>query len=232
MEIKTKMVAFSGWMCSGKTTMAEYLVEKHGFKRVAIGDQIKNVVNMCIEDQNKLYHYLDELLPSHASDIFKELIEVKENMFDLANQTVGLEKTFVKKDGSYLKNEFYRKMCQDVGNVIRAYYGETAWLDIFMVEVEKMIKNGEKIVCDDVRLKAEKGSLEEKGFKVFRLEVDREEQKQRIIELYESFKPETLKHKTEVDLDHTFFPPEFKINTSNLTKEECFYKIKKTLTSF
>ena len=51
--MKTNTVAFAGKMCSGKTTMAEFLVRNYDFTRIAIGDQIKKASNMMVEDMNR-----------------------------------------------------------------------------------------------------------------------------------------------------------------------------------
>jgi hypothetical protein len=40
------VVALSGWKGSGKDLVAEYLVEKYGFKRVAFADPLKNTVSI------------------------------------------------------------------------------------------------------------------------------------------------------------------------------------------
>lgn len=40
-----KLVALSGWKGSGKDTLANYLVERHGFKRLAFADELKDMAS-------------------------------------------------------------------------------------------------------------------------------------------------------------------------------------------
>jgi hypothetical protein len=42
--VKMKVLAISGWKGSGKDTLANYLIEDHGFKRIAFADPLKDAV--------------------------------------------------------------------------------------------------------------------------------------------------------------------------------------------
>ena len=218
--MKTNTVAFAGKMCSGKTTMAEFLVRNYDFTRIAIGDQIKKASNMMVEDMNRLKNYLDEMTPEYSKEIYAEYEEYKE-------QTKNAE--FVKQGSIYVKNEAYRGLTQKTGDIVRSKYGSDVWIMLLMKEANKIITNGGKVVCDDVRLNVEKELFEKEGYSLFKLEIDPEEQKRRIIEMYHTFDPKALEHKTETDLDDVVFSEKVKINTSVLSKEECYQYIENQL---
>jgi cytidylate kinase len=219
-RMKTNKVAFSGKMCSGKTTMAEYLVNNHGFTRVAIGDQIKKVSNMMIEDMAALQKYLNEMTPEFSEEIYAEFAEYKE---------LNKDAVFVKQGPVYVKNEAYRGLTQKTGDIVRSKYGSDVWIMLLMKEADKIIENNGKVVCDDVRLKVEKEIFENEEYVLFKLEIDVEEQEKRILNMYNTYDPKALEHKTETDLDDVVFSEDVKIDTSVLSIEECYQYIENQL---
>jgi hypothetical protein len=54
---KMKVLAISGWKGSGKDTLANYLIEHHGFKRIAFADPLKDAV---AKEFNIPRHWCDE----------------------------------------------------------------------------------------------------------------------------------------------------------------------------
>jgi dephospho-CoA kinase len=211
-------VAFSGKMCSGKTTMAELLVERYNFKRLAIGDQIKAVSNLFVENMDELELYIEKWLPEHKDRIVKGFKEYKE-------QTEGA--VFVKQGKVYLKNEAYRGLTQKTGDIVRGQYGDSVWIDLLMKQADEILKNDGKVVCDDVRLLVEKETFENDGYKMIRLDIQEDDQKERILEIYKTYNEEALKHKTETELDRESF--EFTVDMTENDKEQAFQKIQNYL---
>lgn len=207
-----KLVGFSGKMTSGKTTLSELLVENYGFKRVAIGDGVKRVSNTLLENPG----YLSEILGDSYNNK-----NVMNQFRDLSRKVQNLK--FKKVNGIYVKNEAYRYLTQETGQILRNEYGNDVWLRKFLDQVEKSIVNGVKLVCDDIRMRSEYDVLSEKGFNIIRLDVDEKVQVNRIIKLYKTYSPEALKHKTEIELDLVKF--DNRVNTSNDTVEDSFKKV-------
>jgi adenylate kinase family enzyme len=211
-------VAFSGKMCSGKTTMAELLVERYNFNRLAIGDQIKAVSNLFVENMVGLEEYIEKWLPEHKERIIKGFKEYKK-------QTEGA--IFVKQGKVYLKNEAYRGLTQKTGDIVRGEYGDDVWINLLMKQADEIVKNGGKVVCDDVRLLVEKENFEDTGYKMIRLNINEEDQKKRILKTYKTYNEEALKHKTETELDQAVF--EFSIDATENDIEQVFQKVQNYL---
>ena len=201
--------------------MAEFLVQHYGFTRLAIGDQIKKTANMMIEDIELLYQYLEEMMPEYKEQIFNEFHSYKK-----ANANAE----FIKQGNFYLKNEAYRGLTQITGDIVRSRYGPEVWISIMLKEADKVINANGKVVCDDVRLKVEKDRFETEDYTIFKLNIDPDVQRERIIEMYQTYDPKALEHKTETDLDDVVFPAAMTFDTSLHTKKECYQLIENRLT--
>ncbi len=238
MNIKVKeKVAFSGKMTSGKSTLSKMLSEKYGYEVLAIGGRIKKVCNLLIEDKNELNRYLSKILPKETLNrdknpvelTFSSLLALYEQKFQPFIKKYGINYVFIKdgQTGIYQKNEFYRKLTQEVGNCVRGIFGQQIWVEILLNEANLLIAQGKKVICDDVRLGIEYDRFKEQNYIIFRLEVDPEVQRKRIVQMYGTFNEDALTHHTEIELDNYEF--EHKFNTSNEDIEDTFKKIEKLI---
>jgi hypothetical protein len=98
------IIGLSGYARSGKDTVAQYLVEENGFKRLAFADTIKHfllTVNPLIEDG----HRLNEIVQMYGWEVAKSKIEVRRLLQETgvtARQMFGedfwVEQTFAEAD--------------------------------------------------------------------------------------------------------------------------------------
>ncbi|WP_088361789.1 hypothetical protein [Bacillus cereus] len=228
-------IGFSGKMTAGKTTISNKLEKKYGYVRLAIGDRIKKVSNLLIEDKDELSKYLKSVLLTPSTNnvfdfneyqkyntVFKNLIRLFEDNFKST--------LFIKESNDiYVKNADYRELVQLVGGTVRQVYGEAVWCAILLNEADELINQGKRIVCDDLRLEIEYMLFQNRGYTLIRLDVKEEIQKQRIIKLYGDFNEESLYHKTEVELDNKDFI--HRMDTTIESIDETFSRVEKILKS-
>jgi hypothetical protein len=228
-----RKIGFSGKMTAGKTTISNQLVEKYDFVRLAIGDRIKKVANLLIEDTNELSKYLKGvLIPPKANKVldfdehvrYKTVLKHLIAMFDKDFKNALFEK---ESNLLYKKNADYRRLTQFVGDTVRQVCGEEIWCTILLNEADELINQGKKMVCDDLRLEIEYTLFKERGYTLIRLDVEEEIQKQRIITLYGTLNEESLYHNTETELDEKDFL--HRIDTSFESIEETFARVEKIL---
>lgn len=214
------LVALNGKMRSGKSTVAEKLKKEKGFHIVSIGSTIKKVANYLIEQPAALKDYLKEVLKGEGDAKFEEVFEA----FITQYQQQFTDAVF-EKDGTglYVKNESYRKLTQMVATYFRNVYSEDIWMRFIAVDAIDLADKGEKVVCDDLRLKSEKRILEMFGFIVIRFDISKEEQRARSARLGENISDELLNHPTEVDLDEAYF--DYRFNVDNLSIDEMYQKV-------
>src|SRR5690625_1479396 len=136
-------IAFSGKMCSGKTTLAKYLEKKiPGSKRMAIGDEIKLFSREILYDFDKV---IKKVQNYERKDVFLDkAAELHRNNKNKPFEFDG--------NGDFIKNELYRPYIQEVGALGREYFGKSNWMDIFIKNVFNEKKKRKKfILCDDDR---------------------------------------------------------------------------------
>ncbi|MFP7487263.1 hypothetical protein SFC65_24200 [Priestia filamentosa] len=227
MDIK---IGFSGKMTAGKTTISNELAKKYGYIVMPIGNQIKTVANLLIENKSLLMDYLLHYGPAEENVSVQAFTQL-DRLFSLTFQPLlhknSVENIFKKdpKTGVYLKNKYYRDLTQKVGTSVRNVLGEQIWIDLFLKQAEEMAEKGHKVICDDVRLEIEYKRLSEVGYKLIRLDVEEDVQKQRIIDLYGSLDEAALYHHTETALDGYHF--EHRLNTSRESIETTVKRIEK-----
>lgn len=214
------LLALNGKMRSGKSTVAERLRDEHGFHIISIGNTIKKVANYLIEDQGELQHYLQEVLKAESTEkfdaVFAQFIDLyKKDYSDAVFQKEA--------NGLYVKNESYRKLTQMVATYFRTLYSEDIWMRFIAVDAMDLADKGEKVVCDDLRLKSEKRILEMFGFVIVRLDISKEEQQNRSLQLGEKISDELLHHPTEIDLDDAYF--DFRLVVDGLTIDQVYEQV-------
>jgi dephospho-CoA kinase len=211
-----KNIAISGKMTSGKTTIAEELKKNYGYEIITIATPIKKTCNLLIEDQEELKEYFNRTLTKDQDEVYVKMTKAYYENF----KNAVWEK---EANGFYKKNEWYRKLTQDVGNIMREKFGEDVWCSMLLESVKKDMQEGKKLVCDDVRLIVEKNLFQQNDFEVIRLNISEEAQKKRVFEKYGDVPEAQLKHRTEVELDNEKFP--LVIDTDKMSVEESVGKI-------
>lgn len=216
-----KKIAISGKMTSGKSTIAKALAFNHGYKVFSIGDGIKKVSTYLVNNQlNEAKKYLET---SMEKEKLEKVLERYTNMYENFKN-----RPFEKDENNqYIKTETYRELTQRLAAETREVCGESFWFQMSLIKANEMIENGEKVICDDIRLKDEKELFEQSGFKIIRLEIEKEEQFKRMENLYGKINEERLNDKTETALDDEEF--DLKINVKGLSVEEIVEEIENKL---
>lgn len=207
-----KLIALSGKMACGKSTISHILSDTYGFQVVSIALPIKKLSTLLIDNQLELQRQLNNLLDDHSlsKDVFLEFQTLLDTSFKNAQ--------WVKTNNEYVKNDDYRKLLQSVATLLRNKLGDDIWAKFFAKEAKELSNQGQLIICDDLRLPSEMEALKQKGFYIIRIDIDKETQHQRILELYGEVNEELLSHPTEVSLDAAEF--DFTINTGNKSLNE------------
>lgn len=103
-----KILAISGWKRSGKDTLANYLIEKEGFKRISFADPLKDSVS---KEFNIPREYLDDPkfkekpllnMPVDPQDDFSRMVA---NFLVLEFRNAKGNQEVIKSSGLYLKNK-------------------------------------------------------------------------------------------------------------------------------
>ena len=153
-------LAFCGYIGSGKSTAAEYLVKSYGYKRVAFADALKvrvydyllGVSNYWSEEDSKIRVFLykhsitEEDLPSPP-----ELEEDEEKI-----EWVNANKKWLRKSLQLLGTEFYRSKDPD------------HWITKLSEKLNKQpyMEEYPPLVLDDLRFRNEAEWLQSRGFKI------------------------------------------------------------------
>lgn len=201
------LLALSGSMGSGKSTVAQGLKEKHKFHVISIGTPIKKVSKLLIDDQVELKVYLGHVLK--AEEDFDGLYNAFIDAFKSKFEKAIWEK---KMDGEYNKNQDFRDLTQFTATYFRDLYGKDIWVRFVATDAMNLATSGERVVCDDLRLPGEKKILEMFGFRIVRLDISKEEQKKRLAHDYGEITDELLNHETETALDNAYFDYRFLVD--------------------
>lgn len=211
-------IALSGKLASGKSTLAEKLVEEKGYLILSIGSTIKKITNFLIEDPDKINSYLEKKINENER---KELLRIIFSEFEEKFAKGKFEKD---KKGFYVKNNSYRKLTQFIATTFRERLGEEIWVIFVSKEANELKEKGKKVIIDDLRYKKEKEIFEEYGFKIIRINVSLENQIKRIKSRGDGIiSSEQLNHHSETSLDGENF--DFSIDSDELSIEEIKNKI-------
>lgn len=186
-------IGLSGKIAAGKTTLAKAISAKYGHSIVSIASSIRKIAEtIAVQDMEKLQELAQKYgLGTNLVSIYIGMMQddkYKPIVFD--------------EDGTIVKNTAFRSLLQDVGAAGRESSGD----EMFWVKRAVHVAGNRLVVCDDVRLPAEKECFEKLGYAVVRLEIDRDVQINRVRALYgENFDLSKLDHHTETALDGTHF---------------------------
>lgn len=153
---KPTIVAISGWKYSGKDTIAQYLIENYGARRLAFADSLK--------------------------DLCSRLFEVERTKFDnpatkeipVAQLPVQSKDDFSRHVNSFMQGEFKeffwtpRALCILVGSCMRA-----ADPDIWVKQAVRQAEPGKLYVISDARYRNEINSLKASGANVISVRINR-----------------------------------------------------------
>lgn len=157
------IIGISGFMRTGKDSVAQLLVDYFGYQRVCFADALRKValdINPYISvtaktDRMVRYELLDEELITDVDGVTPVLYS------DLLN-TMGYEKAKEVPD--------FRRYLQRLGTEgIRGNFGEDAWVDIAKRTIQEL-PTDTKIVMPDVRFPNEAQAVKDLGGVVWRTE--------------------------------------------------------------
>lgn len=209
-----KNIALNGKLACGKSEQARQLHQELGYSILSIGTMIKKVTNLLIEDPKECKTYLKTMIDKEQT--VNVLYQEVQNEFYQTYQKEKFEKTT---DGLYIKNDSYRELAQYIATSFRDVLGEDIWVTFIAKEAEMLAKNGQKVVCDDLRFPSEKRIFEQFGFATIRLDVSESVQKQRISKRGDgTINEKQLTHISEIALDDAAF--DLRIDTDHLSIDE------------
>ena len=196
-------------MQSGKSTAANFLVEKYKYTRVALADPIKQIIN-----------HIDIMKNRQVYDLFIKRYykldgDQQKLLFKILDATRGIPKEFPKP----------RKRLQFLGtDGIRKNIDNQFWLKLFT----NKYKNRKKIVVDDCRFLNEYEFFIDEGFKDLKIKVNPDVQNIRLHELYGgSYDTSILQHPSELEQDIIFSRYPKNIIENDGTLDEFYERIKK-----
>lgn len=135
-------IAIVGTMHSGKTTLANALVERD-YQRIGLADAVKDIAAQAL---NEIKHAMAEEYGEHSPHGY--------GFFDVhkVNEHKAVLRPFLQWLGTDLARQFL--------------YDDEVWIRAFRREVEWATK---PVVCDDVRFPNEAAALKGMGFTVIRI---------------------------------------------------------------
>lgn len=153
---KVRIIGLAGKMQSGKTTIADFLCENHGYKKLSIANGLKQ---LCAD--------------MLGVDSIEELNKIKEVPFDIpvipddrwinaVAAALNLPKEQLEKDFENVRLHNVREVLQVIGtDIIRKY--NPLWHIQQVINKIKSSDDNMRFVIDDVRFPDEKLLLEELG---------------------------------------------------------------------
>ena len=212
-------IALSGKMGSGKSTAANLLVREMDFKTLSVGSAIKPTANLLIQDQDSFRTHLYHVLPNTI-----ETKRAVERVIASFNEAYANAEWISDGNEGYIKNEPYRDLLQKYPMMIREVLGEDVFLRLILNEHEP---SDESLLNDDIRLVGEKQHLESLGFRIIRLDINEDVQRERLMKAYGKIDEQALRHPTETALDHETF--DLRLDVSEMSEEEVAKHIKEFL---
>lgn len=118
-----QVILIHGLKFSGKSTLAEHLMDVHGYVRVKLADPLKNMVRSLLRDAG-----IEE-------GMIERYIEG-----DLKEVPIG-----------ELGGTTSRKMMMTLGDEWRNMHGHMLWTNIAVAKTASLLAQGKKVVVDDLR---------------------------------------------------------------------------------
>ena len=140
-------IAFCGPRGTGKTTLAEYLVECHGFTRCSLAAPIKRIIAECPTDSHERHQYLLRW----AAELFPGRIVLQARFATEAAKVLATERD---------PGRRAQLLGTDVGRAL----DQEVWIRYLL----EHLPDGH-VVVDDVRFRNECEALRATGFRLVRL---------------------------------------------------------------
>lgn len=175
-----KDVAIVGQFCAGKTTLADYLVDHHGYTRVSFAGRLKEI----------------------AATVYNQDTPIpKDAWFNGFRQNTDL-------NGPYIRNLSGRQLLQQLGQAVKQL-DELFWVKWLLRDMDEGVYGAGPFVTDDCRFDFEADALRERGFDVVKIETPERERFDRYQRLYGRFpNPEELGHPSETEVVNIYFDHE------------------------
>jgi len=150
-HLRGRLIALCGLAQSGKSTVAKWLEQEHGFERVRFADPLKAMIRTLLEF-SPYAHKLDSSVGITEIDRWMEG-DKKEKMLRI------------------LQGKSVRYAMQTLGTEwAREIMGQDIWVDIFSARAVSLLKAGKNVVCEDLRFPNEEETiLKHRGF-IYRIE--------------------------------------------------------------
>lgn len=136
-----KIIGLCGFKNSGKTTVANHLIEKYGFVEVSFASPLKDITAI-------LYGFDRDMLEGDTIEKRNLRETVKDPIWD----RTGREAL------QYLGTEIFR-----------THHDEGTWVKIAMREIEKLTAKGYNVVISDVRFQNECTAIEKLGGEMWQI---------------------------------------------------------------
>ncbi|MBC8551458.1 MAG: hypothetical protein H8D23_17575 [Candidatus Brocadiales bacterium] len=178
-------IAIVGQMASGKTTCSNHLVETLGYTRISLAEPIYWVVNnLHLGTPSDLYynHLHPYIYPPLTSEEQVTMINAISHTKTIPNESPKPRKRL-----QWLGTEGGRQQVRD-----------SIWIDVLNNRIAR--EPSKEYVIDDVRFGNESAAMSDIGFYVIKLDIDKETQRQRLLNLYGEFDEEILSHGSEIEI--------------------------------
>jgi len=148
------LIGISGRKRAGKDTLASFLVNDHGFKRLAFADALKAIVAE-----------LNPIIEAFNTEAYGEAREWR----------LGEELRHCKTDTDPTGWEHakampeVRRLLQAHGVAVRNHIGDNVWVDALMRKASWLLAEGQPLVVTDVRFPNEADAIHNKGGIVVRV---------------------------------------------------------------
>lgn len=173
-------VIIIGKMASGKSSIANYLDEKHGFTVISLAEVIKEMEKQLewkdttdLQIVERFFNYLD---PMKKAMMVKILEEARKIPREKGKPRLRL---------------------QHIGTESRKRLYDAIWIE----QASKRAEGIENVVIEDVRFVNEFLYFKRLGYKTILLSVNEDVQRDRIIQLYGKLDPKALTHPSETGVD-------------------------------
>jgi hypothetical protein len=223
-------IAISGKICSGKSTLADYLVRYHGYQVRSFASPFKWIIEHWFRKWQSEYspsHQYGFESPQPTGELFEYLIHIcdddmieAEKVLDYIILQILPRFHDIKWDRE--KDDQWREFLQAMGNEIRSNIRDDIWASYLMRQLDPDVK----YVCDDLRYYNELHHSMSNGFMPIRINISKEKQQERVLRKYGVIDLAKLNHVSETQLDSCHF--DYVID-GDLPREEAIAELKKMI---
>lgn len=193
-------IAISGKICSGKTTLAEHLVQQYKLQRLTFAKYVKELAAALCEQRDHPETGHARLLAvskliTEANDL--PMIQFLLKARRILEQHPGVNYIYDANHNTEIKDSLSRPFLQAIGHGIRQRFHDMVWINTTLSGLDPTIG----YVIDDMRYENEYEELKSYGFTTIRLDVTRAMQVKRLAQKNVVYKEKDFQHSTETALD-------------------------------